>query len=242
MILAGGSTSLLFWAPTIAWAVAFRMIAGLGSAFFSVSRHFYLTEMTPLNNRGRILSTFGGIFRFGRLLGPLAGGTVAALFGLRASFLSFGLVCLIALLVVVFYLPHIEVMGQSAPGGVKPKGSLFAYTLRTQFRTLSTAGLGYLFMQMVRSGPVTMIPLYGTFVLNLDVQTLGLITGFSSGLDMLLFYPAGMLMDRWGRKYAMISSCIFLSAGLALIPFMQSGLLCWWPGSSLAWATGSARV
>lgn len=218
LVLAGSSTSLLFWAPTIAWAVLFRVVAGLGSSLFGVSRLFYLTEVVPQGNRGRILSTFGGVFRFGRLMGPLAGGVVAGLLGLRASFLTFGLICAVALLIVIFFLPHIEVTRQPVPAHT----SLIGHVLRSQFRTLGTAGLGYLFMQIVRSGPVTIVPLYGTFVLNLDVQTLGVILSLSSGLDMLLFYPAGLLMDRWGRKYAIISSCLFLSAGLVLIPYMQS--------------------
>jgi MFS family permease len=218
LILAGASTSFLFWAPSIGWAVLFRVIAGLGSSLFAVSRLFFLTEMSPTGSRGRLLSTFGGVFRFGRLMGPLAGGMVAGLLGLRASFLTFGVVCLAALAIVIFFLPHIEAARQPAPS----QGSLIGHVLKTQYRTLGTAGLGYLFMQIVRSGPVTVIPLYGTFVLNLDVQTLGVIMSLSSGLDMLLFYPAGLLMDRWGRKYAIISSCLFLSAGLVLVPYMQS--------------------
>ena len=222
LVLAGASTSLLFWAPDVAWAVLLRFAAGLGSSLFTVSRHFYLTEMTPPNNRGRILSTFGGVFRFGRMLGPLAGGTIAAALGLRASFLSFGVFCLLALVIVIFFLPQVEELRKAAPAGPRPQGSLFLHVLRSQYRILATAGLGYLLMQMVRTGPGTVIPLYGTFVLQLDVQTLGLITSLSAGLDMLLFYPAGLLMDRWGRKYAIISSCLLLALGMVGVPFTQS--------------------
>jgi MFS family permease len=49
-----------------------------------------------------------------------------------------------------------------------------------------------------------------------------MITGFSSGLDMLLFYPAGRLMDRWGRRYAIITSCLCITAGVALVPMAQT--------------------
>jgi len=221
LILAGASTTMLFWAPTIAWAIAFRMIAGMGNSLYTVSRHFFLTEMTPVQERGRVISTFGGIFRFGRFLGPLAGGAVAMLLGLRASFLSFGAICVVALLIVIFFLPHVETLRVHAPTS-RPAGSLFWHVIRTQYRSLATAGMGYLFFQIVRSGPTTLIPLYGTFILKLDVQTIGLIIGFSSGLDMLLFYPAGLLMDRWGRRYAIITSCLCITAGVALVPLTQT--------------------
>ena len=51
LILAGASTTMLFWAPTIAWAIAFRMIAGMGNSLYTVSRHFFLTEMTPVQEQ-----------------------------------------------------------------------------------------------------------------------------------------------------------------------------------------------
>ena len=221
LVLAGVSTSLLFWAPTIAWAIALRVAAGMGNALYSVSRHFYLTEMTPVRDRGRVISTFGGVFRVGRFLGPLAGGAVALLLGLRASFLTFGAVSVLALLIVIFFLPHVENLRVHAPVA-RPKGGLFWHVLRTHYHTLTTAGLGYLFFQIIRSGPVTLIPLYGTFILHLDVQTIGVIIGFSTGLDMFLFFPAGLLMDRWGRRYTVITSCLFITAGVALVPLAQT--------------------
>jgi MFS family permease len=35
---------------------------------------------------------------------------------------------------------------------------------------------------------------------------------------MLLFYPVGVIMDRWGRKFAIVPSFIVQGIGLALIP------------------------
>ena len=221
LVLAGVSSSLLFWAPTIAWAIFFRLIAGMGNSLHTVSRQFYLAEMTSVGQRGRVISTFGGTFRFGRFLGPLIGGTVAMMMGLRASFLAYGMICVVAIVIVALYLPKVEQMRVHAPVA-RPKGGLFWHMLRTQYRKLATAGLGYLFFQIIRSGPVTLIPLYGTFFLHLDVQTIGMIIGFSSGLDMLLFIPAGFVMDRWGRRYAVITSCLCITTGVAMVSVASS--------------------
>jgi MFS family permease len=39
---------------------------------------------------------------------------------------------------------------------------------------------------------------------------------------MLLFYPMGMVMDRFGRKWAAVPSLLLLSGSIALIPLTNS--------------------
>lgn len=219
LVLTGVSTAGLFLAPSIAWVVVLRAAAGLGVALFGVSRHYFLTEMAPPATRGRIISLFGGLFRLGRTLGPVVGGAMAVAFGLRASFLLFGAICLVALLIVILLLPNLEV---AADGDVELVISPFAHfwrMLREQRHVIATAGLGFLFMQFVRSGPSVIIPLYGANVLGLDVQTIGIVLSVSAALDMALFYPAGIIMDRRGRRYTIIPSALALSFGLVILPF-----------------------
>src|SRR5215813_6173405 len=45
--------------------IAFRLVAGIGTALWNISRMAYLTESTAPQARGRAISTFGGISRFG---------------------------------------------------------------------------------------------------------------------------------------------------------------------------------
>ena len=71
---------------------------------------------------------------------------------------------------------------------------------------------------MVRTGRGVLIPLYGADVLGLDVAQIGWISTFASAIDMTLFYPVGMIMDRWGRKYAIVPSFLVQGIGLAMIP------------------------
>lgn len=222
LLLSGFSTAGLFFAPTVAWVVLLRAVAGVGVALFSVSRHYFLTEMAPVASRGRITSLFGGLFRMGRMLGPLAGGAIAVSFSLRASFLVFGVVCFLALLVVIFLLPNLEMARETDVQMLVSPGGHFFHMLREQRRVLSTAGLGFLFMQLVRSGPPVIIPLYAANFLGLDVQTIGWVLSASAALDMTLFYPAGILMDRFGRRHAVISSALVLALGLVLLPFTRS--------------------
>ena len=40
----------------------------------------------------------------------------------------------------------------------------------------------------------------------------------ASAIDMAMFYPAGLIQDRFGRKFASVPSFAIMAAGLALIP------------------------
>ncbi len=71
---------------------------------------------------------------------------------------------------------------------------------------------------MIRAGRFVILPLYAANVLGLDVQAIGWIMSLSSLIDTLMFYPAGLLMDRLGRKYAIVPSFIVQGIGMALIP------------------------
>jgi MFS family permease len=76
--------------------------------------------------------------------------------------------------------------------------------------------------QMVRTGPAILFPLYGADVLGLDVAAIGAVLSTGAAVDMTLFYPTGVIMDRFGRKFAIIPSFLLQGLGLALIPLTQS--------------------
>lgn len=222
LALNGLSTTLIFFTSAIPAMFILRMIAGVGTSLFSVSRHYYLAEMAPPLQRGRISSLFGGFFRMGRMAGPIVGGTVAAVFGYRASFLAFGVVCGIALFIVIKYLPYLEVPKRAQSGSSLSAIRLLGSSMQSQWRIYLPAGVGFLFMQFIRSGPQVIIPLYAANILKFDVQAVGWVMSLSSAIDMLLFYPAGLIMDRWGRKRAIILSSLLIASGLALVPFSTS--------------------
>jgi MFS family permease len=71
---------------------------------------------------------------------------------------------------------------------------------------------------MVRTARRILIPLWGVW-LGLDLTQIGLVIGFSAAVDMTLFYPVGVVMDRWGRKWTIVPCLVVLSASLAAVPF-----------------------
>ena len=65
------------------------------------------------------------------------------------------------------------------------------------------------------------VPLWGVHI-GLDVTQIGLLAGLTAGMEILMFIPAGLVMDRLGRRYASAPGTLLLSIGLAAVPLTQS--------------------
>ncbi|MCB0084457.1 MAG: MFS transporter, partial [Caldilineaceae bacterium] len=202
--------------------VIYNFLAGVGSALWNISRHMYLANASASGQRGRSIAMFGGINRIGSFLGPVVGGYIGDTFGLGAPFLLYAIVAGIGFLFPTFF----AVDHPREPGGHElQRASWLTHVsalwrvARTEAHVLTPAGIGQLFAQMVRSGRQIIVPLYGADMLGLDVQTIGWIVSISSFVDMSLFYPAGFIMDRFGRKFAYVPCFLIQGIGMALIPF-----------------------
>ena len=214
----------LFFAPSVIAVLILRLISGVGASIWNISRHAYITDVTSPHQRGRTLAVFGGVNRIGTFAGPALGGILAAAFTLRTPFLAFGLIALLATLVAA-----LAVERKDAPVAVPSKGHLhhIAGIFHTHYKILCTAGIGQLCAQTIRSGRTVIVPLFGADVLGLGYEDVGYIVSISGLVDMLLFPVAGIIMDRFGRKFAMIPCFAIQALGMALIPLTGSfvGLL-----------------
>ncbi|MBN1937723.1 MAG: MFS transporter [Anaerolineae bacterium] len=210
------SVLALAWCESTIVALLLRLIAGLGASLYGVARHAYIAEAAATASRGRSISLLGGLFRAGRLIGPLLGGTVATAWGLRAAFVAFSLLQLGALLLIVRFVPAAQ--GRRLSVSVHAPRRPLWYTIKARWRVLTAAGLGQVFAQTIRAGRPVIIPLYAADVLGMDVQAIGLLESIASTVDMAIFYPAGWIMDRWGRKWAVVPCFAIQAIGMALVP------------------------
>jgi len=214
------STFTLFWARSVPVFLFCRLAAGVGVSLYYVSRLAYIADEVPIINRGRVNAAFGGLKRIGAFIGPMVGGTIATVYGLRAPFLLFIAVCLVAVIIVIVYVA-------SSPKYIVPENSpaigvtYISSIMKSHSRILVTAGAGNFLVLMIRTAPMVIVPLYGANILGLDVKSIGFILGISAAIDMLLFYPAGYIMDHFGRKHAIISSMLVFTIGLAIIPLTR---------------------
>jgi MFS family permease len=219
--MSAGATLMLGLAQVVPELIVYRFIAGVGMAMWGLSRHAFIAESIDPRMRGRAISVFGGINRIGMFGGPAIGGLLGEALGLRASFFVAAGLSAIALVVSVVYVHDTR---QEHHTERHVRWALVRAMIRANGRDLAAAGVAQTFGQMIRTGRQTIIPFYATSVLGLSTAEIGLIQSASSTLDMLLFVPAGFLMDRFGRKTAAVPSFAIMAFGMLFIPFTDSFL------------------
>jgi MFS family permease len=84
-----------------------------------------------------------------------------------------------------------------------------------------TAGLGTVAIQTLRASRQILLPLWADHA-GLGAAEIGLIFSISLGMEMVLFLPAGAVMDRFGRKKVSIPCVALMAIGMALLPLTDS--------------------
>ena len=207
----------------------FTLLNGIAFALWHVSRLAYMTETVPTEYRGRALSLVGGVTRVGFFTGPIIGGAIGQFGGLEAVFFAQAGVVGAAALLVATRLPQARAGDAGTPE--RAPVSLQSVALAER-RSLIVAGSVAITLVLIRHGRQFLIPVWGDQALGLDTFEIGLVFGLASAIDMVMFYPVGMVMDRWGRKWVIVPSLLVLSTSLLLMPltvgfvsFLLVGLL-----------------
>ncbi|MBK5249710.1 MAG: MFS transporter [Actinomycetales bacterium] len=211
----GAATAQALWALQVS-----VLMLGVATAVFHLARHAYLTEVAPVDKRARVLSTLGGMHRLGYLIGPFLGALVIVSSSLGPAYwLASG--CALATLVVLVAArpPAGE---RSRPAKASPPAPLLRIVGHHR-RLLMTLGVATLLVGAMRGARQTVLPLWGEY-LGLDPEVISLIFGLSGAFDVLLFYPAGKVMDSFGRLWIAVPSMLIMGVALAFLPLTDSVL------------------
>lgn len=223
MLLATGLVSVALVACLVVpnvWGLALAIGAtGLAGAVWGLARQAYLSEAVPLQMRGRALSTLGGVQRIGSFIGPFLGAFAMKFLGTDGAYWVHLVAAMIAC-VVLLSLPDLESVRRGRAANPVVVQSTRA-VIREHLPVLRTLGLGALLVGAVRASRQVVIPLWAEH-LGLDPQTTSIIFGVSGAVDMLLFYPAGSVMDRFGRKWVAVPSMFVLGLAHLLLPLTHS--------------------
>ena len=194
-------------------------MVGMASSVFGLARQSYLTEIVPFHLRARAMSTLGGVMRIGLFIGPFVAAGLIQVMGIGGAYWAGAGAMILAALVAA------RMADLPPPQPPEPDVDLpqvrAAPTVRSigvdHARLFLTLGLGIVLIMAVRSSRQAVIPLWADHI-GLDAAVTSLIYGLAGAIDMLVFYPAGKLMDRKGRGWVAVPSMVIMGTAFLLTP------------------------
>jgi MFS family permease len=222
-------------APTFAAFVGARFVAGAGAALVLTTGLIVIADISRPSNRGRMMSAYQGVFIFAVGIGPLPGGLLASGWGLAAPFVAYAATSLVAATVAWLAIPETR--------AARPLGEPAAAEapFRAQMRLL-TAHRGFMLVSLIafvnavaRTGALfNIIPILARDRLSLDTDRIGFGLALASVVGLALAYPAGVLVDRYGRKIIIVPATIL--SGLALVLFLLAPGYAWFLVACAVWS------
>ena len=230
------------------------LMLGMATSVFYLARQTYMMEAVPVRMRARAFSTLGGTQRIGMFIGPFAAAGLMHFMGLPGAYWV-AIIALTAAGVLSFAIPELQILKR---GGVKvsenpttPPGAATAGpeaiaskasadasvkmwdVARRHYRVLLSLGSGVLLIGAMRASRQIAIPLWAQHI-GLSPTAIAMVFGLVSALDALVFYPAGKIMDDYGRVWVALPCALMLGVSFAAIPFTHSVvpfvLACTWMG------------
>ena len=207
-----------FLAPSVAVFGLAIFVIGMSGGVFGLARQTYLTEVVPVRYRARALSTLGGTFRVGGLVGPLAGAAIVQVYGLAAAYVFAAAMATLAA-VVTLALPDLpsDVHRRRTADG----GPTLGQVLRRHARTLVTLGVGALAIMLIRSARAAILPLWAE-ANGLTPAATNLVYAVSMAFDVALFFLGGSLMDKFGRLAVSAPAMVVMGIGMLVLPLTHT--------------------
>ncbi|MCB0926218.1 MAG: MFS transporter [Mycobacterium sp.] len=216
VLIVAVSTAACAFAHSYWQLLVYRALGGIGSTMFFVSALGLMIRMSPANARGRVAGMFSGAFLVGSVAGPIVGALTAGL-GLSAPFMIYGVLLLIAAVVVLISL-------RKSPVAAPAAGDELTVTVRVALRhrayraaLLSNFATGWSMFGL----RFALVPLFVAEGLRQSPGVAGLaLTAFAIG-NVIAVIPSGRLSDQIGRKPLLVIGLVlagFSTAALGLAP------------------------
>ena len=237
VISAAGS----FWC---AWATAYpefiiaRFVSGAGAGIVLTIGQVVLADISTPERRGRIIATYQASFLLAVGIGPLPGGLLAEHFGLAAPFEAYGVASLVAMLVAWFAVKETRDLGGAgtAGGGFSYLTQIAALLRQRGFALVSFVAFTNAFTRT--GGLFALVPVYVSLRLGLSVAQIGAGMAVGSVFGFFAAYPAGVLVDRFGRKAVIVPATLI--TGASMLSFLLAPSYPWFIAACIVWGVSAS--
>ncbi len=197
----------------------YRAMTGVAMSMWMIARQAIIADSIDHSIRGRVLSTFQGVNMLGSAAGPGVGGIVAELWGMRAPFFFYAastFISLVACLLLVKEPPQNKRMQgrEQMHANMRQILSFLTFPILIAAFTNFTNHIRF-------AARGVLVPLYANDVLHMSTGEIGLVLSASTFANVLMVVPGGHIVDKYGRKLALVPAFVLTGAVFALFPFAQ---------------------
>lgn len=197
--------------------IGLLVVDGIAAEVWDLGRQTYLGAELPHHLRGRAMNFFGGMMRVGGVVGPSLGAAAYAIAGFEGSYLLRILLMATAAAMVWFFLvPSTGRAVAPTTAATDTRGGLYGHVVRA----ILLVGVGLTGLIIARQNLAVVLPLVGQHI-GLDPTQISLIFALGMVLEIILFLPAGVLLDRWGRAVMGGLCCLGLGLGFLLLAMVD---------------------
>jgi len=199
----------------------YRVLTGFSMGMWIGARQTMIADSVRSSLRGKVMSTFMISSTLGLAAGPAVGGFIAEVWGFRSPFFIYAFVSALSLILSIILIR--ETMPKVSAGPDRSSQGRFGFGGGMMKALLSVSFLSLAFITIVshiRMGAYqVLIPFFGTYELEFGLVEIGILLSILAIFLMLIATPAGVIMDRYGRKKALVPSLIVSAFGMLMFPF-----------------------
>jgi MFS family permease len=215
-LLMAASSWLTATARSFPELLVYRLLGGAAMEMWRQARLAIIADVARRSQRGRQMSGMVAIEGAGRLIGPAAGGFLAA-WSIRVPFVVHGFLALAAIL------PSFFMLRESAPVTSKPRSGEAPLDTRAVLALIADARYrgffcAQFFASMTRGvlwGGTLLF--YATYAYGVGAEGLGWLATVSTVVGLPITFSAGFFMDRFGRKMTMVPGFVLIALGLLFL-------------------------
>lgn len=203
------------WADSVTDIMVVRFVQGIGAGMVFPVVTAYMADWAPPQHEGRYMGLFNVSMMAGFGSGPIIGGILNDLFGIKAAFYGMGCASILALIIVVVTLP------EARARKVNNENTRLFDVFRAIIKDRRMRGVLLVRMNMMVAifSSFVFLPVIMSEELNTSATMIGVVITSRTLLSATLQIPFGWLADRYNRVMLTIISVLTVAILISLFGF-----------------------